>query len=135
MAWIETLHWKVGPHQKKATVGNLLADDGAYSFEHKDPTVLSRMITEKNNLLENCMNNNRLVINPDKTHMMVMGNKNVEPLRQQIIMMAGNFITHPTKTETFLGGQVHQSLRWNQHLPDGKTSLVKQLTGRINGLK
>ena len=99
MAWIETLHWKVGPHQKKATVGNLLADDGAYSFEHKDPTVLSRMITEKNNLLENCMNNNRLVINPDKTHMMVMGNKNVEPLRQQIIMMAGNFIIHPTKTE------------------------------------
>ena len=50
-------------------------------------------------------------------------------------MMAGNFIIHPTKTETLLGGQVHQSLKWNQHLTDGKTSLVKQLTGRINGLK
>ena len=110
-------------------------DDGAYSFAHTDPTVLSRVLTEKYNLLEQWMNNNKLVINPDKTHMMVMGNKRVEPLRQQISMMAGNFPIHPTQTEKLLGGQVHQSLKWNQHLTDGKASLVKQLTGRINGLK
>jgi hypothetical protein len=81
------------------------------------------------------MNNNKLVISPDKTHMMVMGKKNAEPLRQQISMMAGNFTIRPTKTEKLLGGQVHQSLKWNQPLTDGKTSLFKQLTGRINRLK
>ena len=47
-------------------------DDGAYSFEHTDPAVLSRVLTEKYNLLEDWMNNNKLVINPDKTHMMVI---------------------------------------------------------------
>ena len=96
---------------------------------------VSRVFTEKYNLLEQWMTNNKLVINPDKTHLMVMGNKSMEPLRQQISMMAGNYIIHPTSTEKLLGGQVHQSLNWNQHLTDGKSSLVKQLTGRINGLK
>ena len=81
------------------------------------------------------MNNNKLVINPDKTHMMVMGTKRVEPLRQQISMMAGNFLIKPTETDKLLGGHVHQSLRWNQHLTDSKSTLVKQLTSRINGLK
>ena len=75
-------------------------DDGAYSFAHTDPTVLSRVLTEKYNLLEQWMNNNKLVINPDKTHMMVMGYKRVEPLRQQVSMMAGNFIIYPTKSKS-----------------------------------
>ena len=61
------------------------------------------MLIEKYNLLDDWMNNNKLVINPDKTHMMVMGTKRVEPLRQQISMMAGNFLIKPTETEKLLG--------------------------------
>ena len=50
-------------------------------------------------------------------------------------MVAGGFSIKPTATEKLLGGQVHQSLKWNQHIADGKTSLIKQLTSRNNGLK
>ena len=41
----------------------------------------------------------------------------------------------PSETETLLGGHLHQSLQWNHHIRDGKKSLTKQLTSRINGLK
>jgi hypothetical protein len=110
-------------------------DDGAYSFAHTDPAIISQVLTEKYNMLEEWMMNNKLVINPDKTHMMVMGGKRTAPLRQQVTMRAGNFVIKPTETEKLLGGHIHQSLRWNQHLTDSKSSLVKQLSSRINGLK
>ena len=50
-------------------------DDGAYSLGHTDPRALSGALTDKYRLLEGWMNNNKLVINPDKTHMMVLGSK------------------------------------------------------------
>ena len=110
-------------------------DDGAYSYAHNDPIILSRVLTEKYNLLENWMNNNKLVINPDKTHMMVMGTRKVAPLRNQVSMMAGNFVIKPTETEKLLGGTIHQSLKFNQHLTDSRECLTTQLANRINGLK
>ena len=78
-------------------------------------------------MLEDWMNNNRLVINPDKTHMMVIGGKKVEVLRRQITMKAGNFVIK----QKLLGGTIHQSLEWNQHLRDGQSSLIKQLTSSL----
>ena len=110
-------------------------DDGAYSYAHSNPTVISGVLTEKYNMLEQWMNNNKLVINPDKTHIMVIGTKKSSELRKQVSMIAGGFCIKPSETEKLLGGQVHQSLKWNQHLADGKSSLIKQLTSRNNGLK
>ena len=56
---------------QQAGCGELVGyvDDGAYSYAHNDPVVLSSVLTEKYNLLEDWMNNNMLVINPDKTHL------------------------------------------------------------------
>ena len=110
-------------------------DDGAYSYAHTDPAVLSEVLTQKYNMLEEWMSNSRLVINPEKTHMMVMGGKKVEQSRKQITMKAGNFIIKTSESEKLLGGIVHQSLKWNHHLRDGQSSLIRQLTSRINGLK
>ena len=45
-----------------------------------------------------------------------------------VIMMAGEFSIQPTETEK-------QSLKWNQHISDSKTSLIRQLRTRNNGLK
>ena len=106
----------------QAECGELVGyvDDGAYSFAHSDPTVLSRVLTEKYNVLEDWMNNNKLVINTDKTHMMVIGTKKSPQLRQQVNMMVAGFCIRPTETEKLLGGQVHQSLKWSQHLAADK---------------
>ena len=50
------------------------------------------------------MNDNKLVINQDKTHLMVMGGKKFVEQRKQVTMMAGEFCLHPTETEKLLGG-------------------------------
>ena len=50
-------------------------------------------------------------------------------------MKAGDFVITPTESEMLLGGHIHQSLQWNQHLADNKGSLLSQLTSRINGLQ
>ena len=81
------------------------------------------------------MNSNKLVINPDKTHLMVMGTKRMAAKRREVSIQAGTFMISPTETETILGGKLHQSMQWNQHIRDGESSLLRQLTTRINGLK
>ena len=106
-------------------------DDGAYSYAHSEPAVLSQVLTRKYNLLEEWISGNRLVINPEKTHLMVMGPKK----RTQVSIQAGTSTIYPYETETLLGGHLHQSMQWNHHLRDGKKSLMKQLTSRTNGLK
>ena len=110
-------------------------DDGAFSYAHEDPAVLSDVLTKKYNLLEEWMHANKLVINPDKTHLMVMASKKNDIKRREVSMKAGEFTIKPSQTEKLLGGQLHQSLQWNHHLRDHKQSLMKQLTSRINGLK
>jgi hypothetical protein len=110
-------------------------DDGAYSYAHSDPAVLSNVLTYKYNKLEEWMNSNRLVINPDKTHLMVMANKKNTAKRKEVTMMAGGYSIKPSESERLLGGQLHQSLHWKLHIRDHKGSLVNQLGSRLNGLK
>ena len=110
-------------------------DDGAYSYAHKDPAVLSRVLTRKYGMLEEWMNGNKLVVNPDKTHVLVMGTQCMAANRRKVSMQAGQFTIKPTVTEKLLGGHIHQSLKWNHHLSDHESSMMNQLTSRINGLK
>ena len=110
-------------------------DDGAYSYAHRDPEILSRVLTRKYSMLEDWMNGNKLVVNPDKTHVLVMGTKQMAASRTNVSMQAGEFTINPTETEKLLGGHIHQSLQWNHHLSDSKSSMTSQLTSRINGLK
>ena len=58
-------------------------DDGAYSYAHSDPTTLSEVLTRKFKLLEEWINGNRLVINSDKTHLMVLGPKKISHRRRK----------------------------------------------------
>ena len=81
------------------------------------------------------MNSNKLVVNPDKTHLMVRGTKRISAGRRDVSMQAGDFTIKPTVTEKLLGGHIPQSLEWNTHLSDHESSMIKQFTSRINGLK
>ena len=68
-------------------------DDGAYSYAHSDPAVLSQVLSRKYNLLEEWIHGNKLVINQDKTHLMVMGTRRISEMRKQVRIQAGPF--HP----------------------------------------
>ena len=81
------------------------------------------------------MKSKKLVINPVMTHLMVMGPKKIAATRKEVSIQAGAFRIYPTESEKLLGGHLHQSLQWNKHIRDDKSSLASQLTMRINGLK
>ena len=73
-------------------------DDGAFSYAHKDPAVMSEVLTRKYSMLEDWMNGNKLVVNPDKTHVMVMGSKKMAANRRRVSMKAGEFTITPSET-------------------------------------
>ena len=54
--------------ESEAVCGELVGylDDGAYSCGHKDPAILSDILTEKFDNLSAWIQNNKLVNNPDK---------------------------------------------------------------------
>ena len=110
-------------------------DDGAYSYSESDPAVLSQVLAKKYTMLEEWMHCNKLVINPDKTHLIVMGSRRHRQTRKEVSLIASGHMIKPTMTEKLLGCQLHESLTWNYHLRDYKGSLVSQLTTRINALK
>ena len=110
-------------------------DDGGYCYSNPDPVVLSNVLTDKFIRLAEWMNSNKLVLNPDKTHLMVMGNRRHAELRSQVRVMAGESSISPSKSEKLLGGHLDQNLGWALHLRDHKSSLLRQLISRINGLK
>ena len=66
---------------------------------------------------------------------MVMGPKKISVQRNQVTIQAGPYTILPTVSEKLLGGNLHQSLKWNDHIRDNKSSIMNQLTSRINGLK
>ena len=71
-------------------------DDGAYSYAHEDPAVLSQVLSRKYSLIEDWINGNKLVINPDKTHLMVMGPKKITEKRSRVSIRAGPHTISPT---------------------------------------
>ena len=109
-------------------------DDGTFSVGHRDPDILSQKLTHQYGLIADYMAANKLVINGDKTHLVVMGAKNKNHLRNRISLSAGSHTILPTPTERLLGAIVSQDLKWNHHIQGNKDSLTKQLTSRINGL-
>ena len=77
---------------------------------------------------------NNLVINAEKTHLVVMSAKNLSARVRNVKLKAGNHTILPSISEKLLGGHISQDLKWKQHFLDSEDSLVRQLKSRINGL-
>ena len=82
------------------------------------------------------MNTNKLVINSDKTHLLVIAGRGVIAARRmEVQVSAGPDQIKQSTCEKLLGGVVHISGRWNEMSSGGKNSKVNQLLGRINGIR
>ena len=68
--------------------------------------------------IEEYMAANKLVINGDKTHLVVMGSSAHTAKRQEVRLQAGNHTILPSPNEKLLGGIISQDLKWRQHLLD-----------------
>ena len=85
-------------------------DDATYSVGHKDPDTLSNKLSEQYDTIADYMAANKLVINGEKTHLVVMGNKKAENIRNQVSLSAGEHLVIPSQTEKLLGCHISEDL-------------------------
>ena len=88
------------------------------------------------------MISNKLKLNDDKTHLLVMTTSTKRRNRVIDVKITTPIeVIKPTSCETLLGNVIHEGLKWSQYIlhgnpkPDGKKSLIMQLNTRLNGLK
>ena len=70
-------------------------------------------LTSQYKTISNYMAANRLFINADKTHLIVMGTKETSKRRKEVSLQAGQHVIVPTRTENLIGGQ---DLKWKEHV-------------------
>ena len=81
------------------------------------------------------MNTNQLVINRDKTKLMIITENN--KIRDEIKIEIGNNQEPiiPQRNMTYLGIEIQDTLKWNYFIQDSKNNLMKALQTRINSVK
>ena len=110
----------------------LYADDSTYSAANEDANALKENIDEKYQNIVQYMANNKLVLNTDKTHILIMASRKQH--RQHgdydITLNTGSEVIHPSSSEKLLGATVSNDMEWNSHI----LSLQKNLCTRLNAL-
>ena len=112
------------------------ADDSTYSVSSQDQDTLEQKLNERYNVLANYMGNNRLKLNDDKTHLLIMATKQ----KQRLININVKINTSteeikPIKSEKLLGIFIQDDLKWTDYIQNNEKSLIKQLTSRLNALR
>ena len=113
------------------------ADDSTYTAKGHSPGELSEKLSEKYKVMADFLTDNKLKVNDDKTHLLVMTTRQK---RRHIDTSTVNIITPsaiiaPSSVERLLGANIHQDMRWVEHVLDSDESLVKSLNTRLGALK
>ena len=113
------------------------ADDTTYSTSSKDPQQLTERLSSKYLVVAEFMLNNRLKLNDEKTHLMVMTTSQYRRKNSNLSVeiRTPTEVILPTKTEKLLGALVNQDLKWAEHILLGEDALVKGLAKRLGDLK
>ena len=109
--------------------GNIccFADDSTFSKCDKDPLELKRSIDETYQQIDNYMSMNRLILNSDKTHLLVMCTDKKHRIHGDfnITLNTGSEIIKPISSAKLLGGIVSNDLKWNHHIKEGGNRRMK----------
>ena len=113
------------------------ADDSSFSLSGKDPAVLKEQIKSKYSEISDYMAANRLVLNSDKTHLLVMASRSQHRIHGNygLELDTGNEIILPEDHQRLLGCEINSDFTWKEHLQENEFSMQRQLTSRINALK
>ena len=116
------------------------ADDSSFFFSSKNIESLEQTISEKYQSVSTFMGNNKLKLNGDKTHLMLLSTDRAwrSKLTEEsltLVTSPDGPVIHTSKCENLLGCIISQNLKWTDHILLSKNSLVKQLGTRLNALK
>ena len=93
--------------------------------------------------IENFMHSNKLKVNSDKTHLLVISKSSIGEVRGReaperraaVTLTAGGKVIRQSNSEVLLGATIHPSGTWTTMIRDGKASLQAQLRSRVNALR
>ena len=110
----------------------LYADDSTYTASNEDSKALKENIDARYQNIVQYMANNKLVLNTDKTHLLIMASKKQH--RQHgdfdISLNTGFEVIQPSSNEKLLGATISNDMEWNLHIQ----GLQKNLCTRLNAL-
>ena len=80
---------------------------------------------------------NKLKVNDDKTHLIVMSTRQKRAYRSTdtITINTPSAVIAPSEVERLLGAQVHQDMKWREHILDNEEALAKSLNKRIGAIE
>ena len=112
------------------------ADDSTYSKSSQNAQELTEEIDRKYKDIVEYINSNKLVINTDKTHLLVMCSQRSHNRHGNhgVCLNTGSEIIYPVRHEKLLGGHISDNFTWNFFIRDGKDSLYRTVVSRINTL-
>ena len=122
------------PHCRECGSTVCYVDDATFSFGNSDPEVVTQTLNTQYRNIAKYMNSNKLVINDEKTQLVVMSNKATANRRSEVTLTAGQHLIERTASAKLLGGLISEDLKWKVNLLTGKDSIIKQLRSRVNGL-
>ena len=131
------VHWsKLTTHCAECGGLCCFADDSTYSVSSQNQDILKQKLDERYSVMASYLGNNRLKLNDDKTHLLIMTTRQ----KRRLINITTTINTpeeeiKPIKSEKLLGVFIQDDLKWTEYLQNNDKSLIKQLTTRLNGLR
>ena len=114
------------------------ADDTTFTTTDSDHAALSTKLSAKYNIIAEFMVNNRLKLNDEKTHLLVISTGQARIRTQScnlVEIRTPSENIKPSFHERLLGCWVQNDLKWSDHVRDNDESLVKALTTRLSAIK
>ena len=112
------------------------ADDSTYTVAGKNANELTEKLTHKYSIVADFLTDNKLKVNDDKTHLLVMSTRQkrryVDTTSTRVQTPSANIT--PSSTERLLGAEIHHDMRWRDHILVSDNSMVKSLNKRLGAL-
>ena len=109
LIWFKVENQVTYSHCSKCGSTVCYVDDCTYSLGESDPGTLSESLSTQYLRISDYITANQLVINADKTHLIVMGTKATASRRGEVALEAGDHIIRPTHSEKLLGGYISEN--------------------------
>ena len=112
------------------------ADDSTFTVTDSDPDLLSSKLSEKFKVMADYLTANKLKVNNDKTHLMLMcTSQRQRQIPRDFSMLAENYVVRVSESERLLGAYIQSNMKWLDHVRNNRSSVLQSLNKRHGALK
>ena len=128
-------------HNDKDNLGCICCytDDTTLTCTDSTSGGLTRKLSTCYDKIANFLRDNRLKLNDEKTNLLVIdrgGSKSKYEQERKVVINTPSLVISPTETQLkLLGCNIHENLKWTDHLMTNENSLLKGLNQRLAALQ